>query len=195
MKTRDITLNALFIAVTVVLAIVPQLGVIQIGVVSITILHVPVIIAGLVLGFRAAVINSLAFGFASLFVALTRGSGLLDPLFINPLVSVLPRLMFGISIGLVSSSMNRVSKNMALNDGVTAVVSTTLHSICVLTALFIASVGNVAILEGFNLAGTSALMWFFISIFVSNALFEIVVAVVIALPVANVLRRLNRAQG
>lgn len=193
MKTREITLNALFIAITVVLAIVPQLGVIQIGVVSITIMHIPVIIAGLVLGFKSAVINALAFGFATMFVAISRGSGLLDPLFINPLVSVLPRLMFGVSIGLISSFMNRISKNQTLNDGVTTVISTTLHSVFVLSALFFASLGNAAIQESF--AGSSALMYFFVGVFTSNALLEIGAALIIALPVTSVLRRLNRGRS
>lgn len=193
MKTRDLTLNALFIALTVVMSIVPNFGVIQIGVISITILHVPVIIAGLVLGFRAAVINSLAFGFASLFVALSRGSGLLDPLFINPLVSVLPRLLFGISIGLINGGMKKISKNDALNDGVSAVVSTVIHSILVLSALFISAIGNPAFMELGDT--TSKLFLFFMGIFVSNALLEVAAAVVFALPVANVLRRLNRGRS
>lgn len=192
MKTRDITLNAFFIALTVVLAVVPQLGVIQIGLISITIMHIPVIIAGLVLGFRSAVINAIAFGVATLFVALTRGSGLLDPLFINPLVSVVPRFLFGLSIGMIYSFMKKVSKNDWLNDTVTIVLSTTLHSFFVLSALFIASLGSEAIMGGYDLASNKALALFFVGIFVSNALFEIGAALIIGLPVTNVLRRLNR---
>lgn len=190
MKTRDLTMNALFIAITVVMALVPNFGVIQIGVISITILHVPVIIAGLVLGFKAAIINALAFGVATMFVAISRGSGILDPLFINPLVSVLPRLLFGVSIGLIQSFMKAISKNQTLNDGVTAVVSTLIHSILVLLALFISAIGNPAFAE---LADTTPKLYLlFQGIFVSNALFEVAVALIFALPVTNVLRRLNR---
>lgn len=193
MKTRDLTLNALFIALTVVMAIVPNLGVIQIGVISITILHIPVIIAGLVLGFRAALINAFAFGVASMFVAISRGSGILDPLFVNPLVSVVPRLLFGLAIGVIYAGMKKISKNQTVIDAVTAVVSTLIHSVLVLSALFIASIGNPAFFELANT--TPKLFLLFQGIFISNALFEVAAALIIALPVANVLRRLNRGHA
>lgn len=201
MKTRELTLNAMFIAVTVVMAIVPQFGIIQIGLISITVLHIPVIIAGLVLGYKSAIINALAFGVATLFVALTRGSGLLDPLFINPLVSVLPRLLFGVSIGLITGLMNKVSKNQVLNDATTAILSTAIHSVLVLGALFIATLGNATIQAAIAeimknpSLGVSGIFAFFLGILVSNTLFEIIVAVLIALPVTNVLRRLNRGNA
>jgi uncharacterized membrane protein len=99
MKTREITINAMLIAITALLAIVPNLGIITIGPVSLTIMHIPVILAGIVFGFQSAVITGVTFGISSMFVAMTRGVTPVDLLFINPVVSVLPRLLFGISVG------------------------------------------------------------------------------------------------
>ena len=191
-NTRELTLNAFFIAITVLFAVVPNLGILQIGAVSITILHVPVIIAGLVLGMKSALINSFAFGVSTLFVALTRSTGILDPLFINPLVSVLPRLGFGLMVGLTYNLSKKFIKNFTGQAIVVSVVSTFFHSVFVLSALFIATLGRAefAVIS----TSTKGLFLFFFGVFVSNALLEIGAAVLIAVPVAGALKRLNRGK-
>ena len=49
-KTKNLTLLALFIAIEAVMVMVPFLGFIPIGPLRATLLHVPVIIAAIVLG-------------------------------------------------------------------------------------------------------------------------------------------------
>ena len=191
-NTRELTLNAFFIAITVLFAVVPNLGILQVGVLSITILHIPVIIAGLVLGMKAALINSFAFGLSTLFVALTRGSGLLDPLFRNPLVSVLPRLAFGLTVGLTYNLVKKMTQNFTIQATIVAVVSTFAHSIFVLGALFLATVGRVEFAE--ISTTTQGMFLFFFGIFASQSILEVVAAVVIGVPVSGALKRLNRGK-
>ncbi len=191
-NTRELTLNAFFIAITVLFAVVPNLGILQVGVLSITILHIPVIIAGLVLGMKSALINSFAFGVSTLFVALTRGSGLLDPLFINPLVSVLPRLAFGLVVGLTYNLSKKFIKNFTVQATLVSVVSTFMHSIFVLGALFLATVGRVEFAE--IATSTQGMFLFFFGIFASQSILEVGAAVLIAVPVSGALKRLNRGK-
>lgn len=190
MKTKDLTLNALFIAITLVLALVPGLGMINIGFVSITIMHIPVIVAGVVLGYRSALINALAFGLAALFIAATRPTGLFDPLFINPLVSVLPRLIFGLAVVAIYNVMKKVTKNYAIRVAITAALSTFVHTIVVLVAMYIAATGSgdPAILA--NLPGSVLVL--ITGVLASNGVAEIIASVVIATPVATALSKLHR---
>lgn len=189
MKVRDITMNAMFIAITLILALVPGLGMINIGFVSITIMHIPVIIAGLVLGAKAALINATAFGVAAMFIAATRPVGVFDVLFVNPLVSVLPRIIFGLSIVVVAGLMKRLTKNFVVVASVTSIVATLVHTVAVLLAMYIAATGSASpdILAA---APTSALVLIG-SVLLSNGIFEIIASVVIAVPTSVALNKVK----
>src|SRR5690554_7708529 len=88
--TKKLTFMALMLAITLILDLTP-LGAIPLGPVSATIIHIPTIITGIILGPIAGLIMGTLLGLVSLLHALTRPATPLDPLFINPLVSVLPR--------------------------------------------------------------------------------------------------------
>ena len=84
--------TAMMIAVTILLGCTP-LGMIRTPVLTATTMHIPVIIATLALGLEAGVVTGLVFGVQSLINNLTSAS-FFGPFFLNPLVSVLPRLLF-----------------------------------------------------------------------------------------------------
>ena len=65
-KTKNLTLLALFIAIEAVMVMVPFLGFIPIGPLRATLLHVPVIIAAIVLGTKQGCLIGLVFGLSSL---------------------------------------------------------------------------------------------------------------------------------
>jgi uncharacterized membrane protein len=90
---QDLTLTAIFAAIIMVMTFVPQIGYIYIGGVPLTLIHIPVLIGVFLLPLKYSLVLGLFFGLGSLLRAL--GSPvLLDPAFVNPLVSVLPRLLF-----------------------------------------------------------------------------------------------------
>lgn len=96
-NTKELVLTSLLGAIIVVLSVVPQLGLIVIfPAVSITIIHIPVLIGVMTLSRPSALILGTLFGLGSLFAALTRGVGPVDLAFINPLISVLPRVLFAL---------------------------------------------------------------------------------------------------
>lgn len=187
MKSRDITINAMFIAITAILALVPNLGIIQIGGISMTIIHIPVIVAGIVFGFRSAVITSLAFGVSSLVVALTRGATPVDMLFINPIVSVFPRLLFGLSVSAVWNMINKFKIQQDVQVGITAFITTLLHAVFVLTILAIFLGLDGSIFDQFN-----AVIAFVLYVIVQNTIFEAVLAVILSMPLVRVLKKIHR---
>lgn len=86
-----LTTTALLTALMLVLSYTP-LGFIPIGAISITIVHLPVLIGLMVQGLPTGLFLGTLFGLISLVRSLTP-TGLLDPFFLNPLISVLPRLL------------------------------------------------------------------------------------------------------
>ena len=96
-NTQELVLTSLIGAIIVMLSVIPQLGLIQIfPAVSITIIHIPVLIGVMTLRRPSAIILGTLFGLGSLFAALTRGATPVDLAFVNPLISVVPRILFAI---------------------------------------------------------------------------------------------------
>ncbi|HKL47752.1 MAG TPA: ECF transporter S component [Candidatus Izemoplasmatales bacterium] len=95
-KTRQMTILAMFVAIIVVMGMVPFLGFIPILGLSFQIITIPVIIGAVILGRKAGVILATVFGV----VSLIRGamSGGFDFLFVLPWISILPRVIFGLII-------------------------------------------------------------------------------------------------
>lgn len=91
-STRQITIIAMMIALTEVLLLTP-VGIITLPMVRITVAHVPILITAILFGLPQGFVVALAFGLTSLFIALTSPVSLLDPFFVNPLISVLPRAL------------------------------------------------------------------------------------------------------
>src|SRR5690554_8147032 len=89
--TKKLTFMALMLAITLILDLTP-LGAIPLGPVSATIIHIPTIITGIILGPIARLIMGTILGLVSFLPALTKPATPLDPPFINPLVTVLPRM-------------------------------------------------------------------------------------------------------
>ncbi len=188
-QTKILTYNAIIIAITVLVGAIPQIGFIQIpGIPAITIMHIPVIIAATALGFYAGVLSSLAFGITSMLVAMSRGLGF-DLLFMNPIVSVVPRLAFGIFAGILYGLLKHAQMNDNLKVGVTAFVSSIFHSLVTLTIMyFVMGFSDVGDFLEIYRSG----LWVVFSLSFIQALLEAVAAVLIAIPVVAALRKIIR---
>jgi uncharacterized membrane protein len=95
LKARDVALDAMFIAIILLMGFVPQVGYITIvpGL-SLTLLHLPVLIGAYLFGWKKGALYGLAFGVTSWIEAMIQG-GVFNAFFIYPWVSVLPRVLFG----------------------------------------------------------------------------------------------------
>lgn len=189
MKVKELTQLAMLIALTIILGVIPNIGIIQIGPVSLTILHIPVIIAALLFQVRGGSIVGLVFGLTSWFVASTRAVTPIDLLFVNPLVSVLPRLLFGIIAGLLVKFLSK-QKNNALKYGIIAFMSTFIHSLLVYTCLYFN--GKELFFPNAGLGeAVKSYVPFVIGAFTVNALIEAGVAAIICIILMRALEHMK----
>lgn len=129
-RIREMTIMAMFIAIIVIMAFVPWLGFIPIFGVSATIIHIPVLIGGVLLGRKNAIILGTTFGV----VSMIRGamSGGFDFIFVFPWVSVLPRFIFGLLIYDIYRLFSKVIKTRIFALGVSFFILSLIHSLLVL---------------------------------------------------------------
>lgn len=99
MKRENLRENlgiTVFASIIVLMAAVPQIGFIKIPILAFdfTLLFVPVLVGTTLYGKKGGLILGLVFGLSSLAVAIFRPATPFDLTFRNPLVSVLPRVLF-----------------------------------------------------------------------------------------------------
>lgn len=181
--TQKLTFTALMVALTAILAFTP-LGMIRLPMISLTIAHIPTIVAAMVLGLRAGVIVGTSFGIMTLIIAVTSSSGLLDPLFINPLISVLPRALIGVMTYLVYTAVSKINRNIAVP--VASVMGNLTNAVGVLGML--ALIHGGFIME--NMGQTP--LQFIIGVMATSTVFETVATVVISTPIVLLLRKIYR---
>ncbi len=137
-RNRKLALAGAFSALIIVLSLT-NLGFISFSpVVSITILQIPVILCATMAGLPAGLFAGFVMGMMSLIKAAMSPSGILDPLFVNPMCSVLPRMLLGlVSWGLwrVLNLIPRMPKT--LSAAVTGFVATFAHTLMVYGCIFI----------------------------------------------------------
>ena len=178
-KNKMITLTAALSALVIVLGLPPlHLGLIPLGpAASITIMHVPVLLAFILLakfaGLKSSMIVGAVFGIFSLINAAVNPAGPLDPLFVNPGVSVLPRILFAIIGWILWNVLNAIpfpseAKTPAklILAAIVGFVTTLVHTALVIGSLYIFTASKVA--EAFGGAGYLAMM----GILLPNALIE-----------------------
>jgi len=127
MKKNDVfyvSLTGIFSAIIVLMTVVPQLGFIFLTpLVSITLLHIPVLIGVFMMPRKYGLILGLVFGMAS-FIRSFTPSGPLDFAFQNPLVSVLPRVLFALAAGYIFDFLKWINGKGKYGDVITFLIVT-----------------------------------------------------------------------
>lgn len=181
---RALAVTAALGALTIVLTIT-RLGFIPwFSGAAITILHVPVIIATLLGGLWAGLGVGLVFGLSSLIQAAVGPTGVLDPFFVNPIVSVLPRMLIALITFFVFKALQAINKNKNpfLKQGfvgIAAFLGSLTNTVFVIGALYATHYADlVAITEG---AGYIA----FLIMLLPQALLEAGASVVLSIAVVS----------
>lgn len=184
-STRRLVITAVLIAITIVLSIPLNLGpLVSLGfiafppAIAVTIVHVPTIIAAILEGPIVGAIVGAAFGLFSLFLATQPTAGPANAPFVDPLVSVLPRLFIGPVAWLIYRALKSTGEQVRL--GSAAVAGTLTNTLLV--------IGALAWRFGLPFFGTLAA----VSI---NVVLEVIVAVVIVVAVVNALRGTAYGRG
>ncbi|GMQ63229.1 ECF transporter S component [Vallitalea maricola] len=139
-STRKLVLASVMVAITIILAYTP-LGLIPLPPINPTILHIPTIIIAIVEGPIMGLVVGLGFGVATLIKAFIMPASPLDPLFMNPLISVLPRILIGITsyyaYAMIKHLLGKTKKYESLAVGFGAVIGSFTNTIGVLGMIFI----------------------------------------------------------
>jgi len=187
-KVLEMTTTAMFAAIILVMTFVPFMGFIVIGPIAITIIHIPVLIGGLFGGKRVAIALGLTFGLGSMARSFMTPDGL-NIFFQNPLVSVLPRLLFGLALWYLYVVFNRLFKNSIASIGLAFGFSTLLHTIFTLTALYLFAFQSQLFQDFFGDANVITFIW---AIAGFNGLIEVLIAIFVATPIAWRLKQYNQ---
>lgn len=183
--TRKLTTFAMLTAITVILGFTP-LGIIPIPPVPATIMHIPVIIAAILEGPAAGALMGLIFGLVSIIRAITTGNLLLVA-YLNPLVSVVPRIFIGIAAYYLYKLIP--IKNESIRVGISAAVGTFINTIGFLGMMYLLYAGTFAKVNSISesLVGKTIA-----AIGITHGIPEILVAVVITIPVVAAVKKISK---
>lgn len=184
-RTRRLVITAMLIAVSIVLSIpigvgpLTSLGFITLGpAIAFTFMHVPAIIGAIMEGPLVGLIVGAAFGLFSLFLAGQQPAGSPNAIFLDPVISVIPRLF----IGPVAWFIYRTIRNATQTGGlIGAAIGGTLTN----TLLVI---GAIALRLGAPFFVTLA------SVSV-NVIIELIVASVLVVAIVGALRGSDSGRG
>jgi uncharacterized membrane protein len=207
MKTKDIAFYGIFSAIILLLSLTPSpwgltLGFVRIGLVEITFIHVIVIVGALFKGRKAGVFLGTVFGLSSMLASFIYQS----VLFTNPIISVLPRIIFGLGTGIAFDFVKNIISKYFYEKRelaayvllpITAGLTTLFHTVIVLSTLYFdlgifkTTQWFVKLLLGIDLDNILAgyeTVWVFIkAILLTNGLIEILLSIVIVIPVVTIL--------
>lgn len=134
-RTRDLVYMAVFIAIILLQSWVPTLGYISFGTISLTFIHVTVIVAVLWLGTKKGTFIGAVWGTTAMIVAYMRGTPFERLVFVNPLISLLPRILMPIVLGGIIYVMRKRHIDDKLTGLVAGVCGSLLNTGFVLGAL------------------------------------------------------------
>ena len=132
---RRMAIIGVLSAISIMLSMTP-LGFIPIGPTNATIMHIPVIIGAIIEGPVVGITVGFIFGVTSLLKALTMPT-ITSFAFVNPLVSVLPRMLIGIVAYYVYKLTIKFTKNVFVSGWITGVIGSLVNTAVVLGMIYI----------------------------------------------------------
>ena len=145
--TKNLVRAGILSALIIVMTVIPYTGYINYGLVEITTLHIVVAVGAVMLGWQYGAVLGFVWGVTCILRALT------NPLwapFVNPLISLVPRVIVGIVGGLTASGLRKLRLRTGLVAALSAAAATLTNTVLVLSALKLFS----AVLTGLPLLGT-----------------------------------------
>lgn len=187
-NTKDMTLLALMSAIIIVMLAIPGLGYIPLPFMNATLVHIPVIILAIIKGPKLGAIIGGVFGVSSLINALIRPN-ITSFIFINPLVSVLPRILIGLITGLIADALRNKKWKYNLQNAIPAGIGSLINTVGVLGMIYILYAKDY--LEATGKVGQSvfAVIGY---IAATNGVVEMIISIIIATPIANALLKYNK---
>lgn len=188
-KTKTMIYYAFFIAIEIIMVCIPFLGFIPLGFMNATTLHIPVIVAGIVLGCKGGTIIGLVFGLCSLTNATinpTITSFVFSPFISGNILSlciaIIPRMLCGYMAGLVYSFFKKINKEGSVAIFMSGVVGSLMNTLFVLGGIYFIFGTMYSNAIGIEI---SKLAFYFISVVGVQAVIEALLGSFIALAIAK----------
>lgn len=180
-KVKSLAMDAMIIAIIVIMGLIPQVGYIMIlpGL-SLTLVHLPVLLGCYIGGPKKGLLYGLVFGLTSWYQAMFNMSGL-NIFFIYPWISVLPRVLFGFIAGLVFSFLRKLLKGkdkFYVTSGASFLL-TVVHTALVFSCLFIFYPTEMISLFGSSQEITQGVTFFFFGVILLGAAGEALLAAIL----------------
>ncbi|BAP85248.1 membrane protein [Paucilactobacillus hokkaidonensis JCM 18461] len=190
-STYRLSILGILTAIIILQDFIPMLGNIPIGPLSLTTLHVTVIVTAIVLGPVDGAIVGGVWGVLTWIRAFTFPSSPLAPLvFVNPLVSVVPRIFIGLFAGWTFMLLAKWMHSKAAPMVIAAIVGALTNTVLVLGFIYLFyHTPAVAKAYGVNVGNLFKALS---AIFVTNGIAEMVLAAVVAPLISLPLLRLQR---
>lgn len=200
-KTKFLVLLTMFCSIQVVLMLTP-LGYIPLGPIRATTMHIPVILAGILLGIKGGAITGLVFGLSSVIINTitpTITSFVFTPFYslgeyhgnlMSLVIAIGPRVLLGVLAALIYHWFrNKNSKIKLVGSSITALVCTLVHSILVLGMIYLFFGPSYAAAKDVD---ASALFGLLLGIITTNSVLEAILATLIIAPLTKVLEPITK---
>lgn len=200
-KTKRFTLLALFIAIEIVIAVIPFLGYIPLGVINATTLHIPVIIAGILLGKKEGAIVGFVFGLTSMlkntlqptatsfvfspFITIGGISGSWQSL----LIAFIPRILIGYLAGVIYEYLSKKKLNDSVGMAISALSGSILNTVLVMGGIYV-FFGH-AYAQAINVT-YDVIITFIMGVVATNGIAEAIVGAIIAVAVCKIGKKIIR---
>lgn len=197
-QTGDLVKVSLFAAIIVLMSAIPFLGYIPLGFINATIIHVPVIIASILLGPRYGGFLGFVFGLTSLihntfypnvtsfvftpFYSIGSYSGN----FWSLVIVFLPRILVGITPYYIYKGMKRINKNDTLGLAVAGVGGSLTNTLLVMNFIYLFFGSSYAAVKNVSLAGLYGLI---LSVIAINGIPEAIVAGILTAAICKALMK------
>ncbi|MDP4110022.1 MAG: ECF transporter S component [Bacillota bacterium] len=201
---KYLTLLGLFVAIELVLGLVPNLGYIQLPVLALTIItaHVPVIISGVILGPKAGGILGFFFGLTSMINATYRPSNPIEGAVFSPfftagpftggvrsvIICFLPRILVGVFAGLLFAALKKARVKEPVSLILSGVAGSLTNTILVLAGIYFIFGNEYAAGYGMTMGVLRAAIFTVIS---TNGLTEAVLAAIVTLVLGKALLKVT----
>lgn len=190
-QIKKIAFTGIIIALIIVMSFT-MLGFITISSgASITLVHIPVLIGAIVLGKKYGAVLGFIFGICSLILAFMNVST--NAPFTNPIVSILPRILFGFMISPIYNLIKKLIKNDIISTVLSLCLCTLIHTIVVLVPMYIVwrtgfYFGVADYTAAFGDGTGTNLFTIIFGILLANGLIEIALAGVVGTPIAMAMK-------
>ena len=180
----------ILIAIIFVQSMVPFLGFIPTGFINITIIHITVIVAAIVLGPRDGAIVGLVWGIGTIVRALTSPTSIIDTtVFTNPIVAILPRVLVGLFTGWIYLWFKNHTNKKVLGMGIAAGVGSLTNTVLVLVLM---RVMYASVMSQAYATQTDMLNKLLLVVVGTNGVPEMIAAIVIAPAISLAIFKTNK---